>query len=599
ASAFYMDTSGLGLVTTIVTPVVAGGVTKGIVGLDVTLLDLIEDLIFDRDFKGGYPFIVDSAGQAIWHPSLPNPVEGSVEPTNIADIEITPEFATDVMPGLVAGETGSATIYVSMPIARGDATYAGFATDYTQVTFAWQPVAGTPFRLCVALTVEDQTGKKLASPPGDECNDKCSVYHRLDFTGARCDHSVTEKPGGIKIIEGISSNFFAASAFESSAAWLEFEEGDKEVSQFARASTCSGGTIPYFGSGVGSLKREAIDDNLLLMGEIDQCWVDRQTSSIVWSYFGSANGLKRMVPAGQDMKNYDPTLRPWYMGAVANSKGGGGYDITMSMPYLDSAGAGEILSVSKVVSMEGGSDDQVAGVMSVDMKLTEVERIVSGTSLCSDSSSTTCMIIDETGHIVYHPDFVDSPAADENIFLSLYAREVAQDLVGLNLLVQNTCMDYATGYKKTSYQLSSDAPGATGTLACGKWALEPLGSSNVYLLAVSSNGCERDSNVNCAVCSEENCNSWDTLNMDEALLCQPCQCKTKYDSCELKYGEGDNTAPACPAKPPQLQDLATNCYEGGGGDSDSSGGSLGSASRSVNAGLVLGTIAAVAAVLWL
>ena len=83
------------------------------------------DLVFDREFVKGYPFIVDSAGQVVWHPALPSPSEGSIEPTNIADIEITPEFATDVMPGLVAGETGSATIYVSMPIARGDATYAG------------------------------------------------------------------------------------------------------------------------------------------------------------------------------------------------------------------------------------------------------------------------------------------------------------------------------------------------------------------------------------------------------------------------------------------------------------------------------------------
>ena len=36
ASAFYMDTSGLGLVTTIVTPVVADGVTKGVIGMDVS-----------------------------------------------------------------------------------------------------------------------------------------------------------------------------------------------------------------------------------------------------------------------------------------------------------------------------------------------------------------------------------------------------------------------------------------------------------------------------------------------------------------------------------------------------------------------------------
>jgi hypothetical protein len=106
------------------------------------------------------------------------------------------------------------------------------------------------------------------------------------------------------------------------------------VKMMTAASTCSGGRLPFIDyAGIGELKREVVNDNLLVMG-VDQCWVEKSSSNIVWSYFGSANGLYRMTPAATSKKGYDPTKRPWYMGAVANVKSSGGFDVTMTMPYV-------------------------------------------------------------------------------------------------------------------------------------------------------------------------------------------------------------------------------------------------------------------------
>jgi len=69
ASSFYTDSSGLGLVTTVVAPVVHDGTIRGVVGIDVTAIELIADLIFESGkFTTSYAFVVDSVGQAIWHP---------------------------------------------------------------------------------------------------------------------------------------------------------------------------------------------------------------------------------------------------------------------------------------------------------------------------------------------------------------------------------------------------------------------------------------------------------------------------------------------------------------------------------------------------
>ena len=66
ASAFYEDNSGLGLVTTIVAPVLHGGALRGVVGLDVTVLELVADLVFEREYSASYAFIVNAAGSAVW-----------------------------------------------------------------------------------------------------------------------------------------------------------------------------------------------------------------------------------------------------------------------------------------------------------------------------------------------------------------------------------------------------------------------------------------------------------------------------------------------------------------------------------------------------
>jgi len=146
ASSFYSDSSGLGLVTSVVAPVYKDGNVMGVIGVDVTVLDLVSDLVFDREFETSYAFIVDAAGNVVWHPALPSPEDITGPPVKIKDLEISDGFEEFVMPGLLSGTTGTAQVTKSSAVARGDATYAGFALKSRTVTFAWRPIAGTPFR---------------------------------------------------------------------------------------------------------------------------------------------------------------------------------------------------------------------------------------------------------------------------------------------------------------------------------------------------------------------------------------------------------------------------------------------------------------------
>ena len=65
----------------------------------------------------------------------------------------------------------------------------------------------------------------------------------------------------------------------------------------------------------------------------------------------------------------------------------------------------------------------------MDVKLAEVKRLVNQQSGCA-SSSVRCMLLSETGHVIYHPDFAASAEeTSEEVFLSKKHREVTAVLV--------------------------------------------------------------------------------------------------------------------------------------------------------------------------
>jgi hypothetical protein len=213
------------------------------------------------------------------HPALPSPADAlGVESVNIRDLEIDPSFATLVYPSLVAGNTADATLTVSTPTARGDATFAGFATVQRQFKYAWQPIAGTPFRICVALALQDRAPKPLLSPPwydnialpgAGNCAgtaDACDVYHDI-AQGPLCGKATDGARKGT--VRGTAGAFYAASAFDKPSAWLEHRESAADAKAIAGATTCNraGATPPppppFISKSVGSLKNAAINDNMV------------------------------------------------------------------------------------------------------------------------------------------------------------------------------------------------------------------------------------------------------------------------------------------------------------------------------------------------
>jgi methyl-accepting chemotaxis protein len=89
--------------------------------------------------------------------------------------------------------------------------------------------------------------------------------------------------------------------------------------------------------------------------------------------------------------NYDPTVRPWYKGAIENEG-----NVVFSQPYKSTTG-NFVVSVSKTVSNNGS----VIGVISVDIDLSNISKEMAKIKIGNEGY---VFISDAQGLMVSHPD---------------------------------------------------------------------------------------------------------------------------------------------------------------------------------------------------
>ena len=156
----------------------------------------------------------------------------------------------------------------------------------------------------MALTPQDKTTKTLRHESAQShggCKGACEVYHNVAL-GQTCG---TRLVGGN--VPGRSSIHYAASAFTNPSGWLDHRETEANAEAIAKANTCTSKDLPSFGKAVGSLKAAAVNDNAIAR-QVDSCWKAKEMdgidlkATVVWQYFGSANGVFRSMP-GHTVEN--------------------------------------------------------------------------------------------------------------------------------------------------------------------------------------------------------------------------------------------------------------------------------------------------------
>jgi hypothetical protein len=506
-TAPYLDASGLGMMVTAALPTYDSSQEfpelLGVVGHDILLSDftaLVSTFSSDRS----YAFLVDRRGNAISHPRMSTNTNPNAAPIyqdiTVLENNNSTEFLSKVRTPLLSGQGGKAKLIAVRVLTRGDSS-DGVTFERVAVTYVWRPVG--PFVACyvladddvVSLTVEDQPTRWPSN------------YHNLKLYGDQFNRalrtvqfpSTHAKYPNALLLTNATTFYLAPRAFVDPAGRVRREptESAGDVTVLHAAINDDGG------SDDGAGLRPGIRALVRRLSELDALWtgVDQNETALGWIYFGSAKGVHRRYPGGnQAFNGYDPTVRPWYLRAKALPNA-----LVVSAPYTDASGLGRVCTLAHTVPRRA-LDSSVGGVIGLDFQHAAFQSIVhTNASACWGKQRESCFTIESSGLLVTSEVARhDVRTSADAVFIGTVEPGVTQALIAAGFLEEQTYIDFQAQQECRAYKANTAALAAvnelrvttcgTGTVRVRAVTLDDVAITNMYLIQVSdwrssANGC--------------------------------------------------------------------------------------------------------------
>ncbi|VTJ57934.1 Hypothetical predicted protein [Marmota monax] len=336
----FSDEMGDGLIMTVSKPCYFGNLLLGIVGVDVNLAYILEDVTYYQDSLASYTFLIDDKGYTLMHPSLTRPYLLSEPPlhTDIIHYENIPKFEL-VRQNILSLPLGSQIIAV--PVNSSLSWHINklreTGKEAYNVSYAWKMVQDTSFILCIVVIQPEipvKQLKNLNTVPSSKL-----LYHRLDLLGqpSACLHfkqlATLESP----------TVMLSAGSFSSPYEHLSQPETKRMVEHYT--AYLSDNTRLIANPGL----KFSVRNEVMATSHVTDEWMTQMEMSslntyIVRRYIATPNGVLRIYPGSLMDKAFDPTRRQWYLHAVANPG-----LISLTGPYLDVGGAGYVVTISHTI----------------------------------------------------------------------------------------------------------------------------------------------------------------------------------------------------------------------------------------------------------
>nr|XP_026692576.1 VWFA and cache domain-containing protein 1-like [Ciona intestinalis] len=478
----YFDAGGLGMVMTAASTVIIDGTLVGVVGVDLTMHELVADVTyFSIGANIGYAFLLSLDGKVLMHPLLPAPsaVSDDTVITGIEAFERSPEvlkflhsILNDVSNNKVEGSGGVDEVYYGvfnmthmLPTGHKDVMLHNVISS-----LSCSIVKKTKFILCVVMGVNVTSFTDLA--PQQVPPDFTFLYHRFDLVPPS-GHSIVSTQ---MITPNKSSVVFAPSAFVDSGSYLEYPESTATMQSYQHFIL----TGDYFGSPATQLK-SSIRSNVLVSWVLDKIWMqstfNHPDKHIIWRYFASESGMFRILPGVQMNKLYEPTHRPWYdlaIGLLMEEYNNHNFVFNpddmlaaISPPYTDASTGNIIVTISRAIvepilnhSHNMNHLPHVLGVMGADISLRYFESLLFQAVPECSSGAGYCIVVDTSGYVIYDHPLVSMEvnavelARNSNYHLIHGHPNVASILINKKILVRQQCIDVAALAFRESYLIN-------------------------------------------------------------------------------------------------------------------------------------------------
>ncbi|XP_013418905.1 VWFA and cache domain-containing protein 1 [Lingula anatina] len=548
----YLDSLGLGLVTSLCLPVFYADTLVGVTCSDVTLSDLLTDISTLREGEVSYAFVIDGAERTIFHPLLPKPynVESDQIFININQLEKSTEFK-EVVQSMARGNHGSKSFVSTRVNSRGDDFREGVHAVPVYSHYFWHPIIGTNFSVCLVLGDGDRV-VTLKMP--DTITPEMFKYHRLDLKPgeSQCRHFA-------RVATTTSSTvMFGPIAFKKLYLYLDTNETLESVHGYE--SYLMGNTTDDLGL------KDSVKASVAITYQAEQIWKNKQLLShyVVWRYIGTVDGVVRVFPGVQLSKNFDVTQRQWFKRtATYNNKN------VLTAPYLDAWGAGFVVTLSHAIydsryAGKNSSSGEIVAVMATDMTVNYLDQIVQLYGPCK-SATYRCFIIDSAGYLVFHPYFVTVSDKPQVATMHMLFQEpaVGYDLVQKGILRRESCVDLEA-IKERHYwwvhlQDSAYPDGVDNMGRRPSYELRPITNSNVFFVirqhpipdthdCLCDNYMGHPGNSSCLR---------DDEYPDDVCEC-PCYRNALFNYCDHVYNISHSASShACTPQTPDLTDMSS------------------------------------------
>uniref|UniRef100_A0A8C2NKA2 VWFA domain-containing protein n=1 Tax=Capra hircus TaxID=9925 RepID=A0A8C2NKA2_CAPHI len=531
----FSDEMGDGLIMTVSKPCYFGNLLLGIVGVDVNLAYILEDVTYYQDSLASYTFLIDDKGYTL-----------------IASFYLLPEVFHSVCQCSLPLGSQIIAVPVNSSLSWHINKLRETGKEAYNVSYAWKMVQDTSFILCIVVIQPEipvKQLKNLNTVPSSKL-----LYHRLDLLGqpSACLHfkqlATLESP----------TVMLSAGSFSSPYEHLSQPETKRMVEHYT--AYLSDNTRLIANPGL----KFSVRNEVMATSHVTDEWMTQMEMSslntyIVRRYIATPNGVLRIYPGSLMDKAFDPTRRQWYLHAVANPG-----LISLTGPYLDVGGAGYVVTISHTIHSSSTqlSSGHTVAVMGIDFTLRYFYKVLMDLlPVCNQDGGNKirCFIMEDRGYLVAHPTLIDPKghAPVEQQHITHKEPLVANDILNHpNFVKKNLCNSFSDRTVQRFYKFNTSLVGDLTNLVhgshCSKYRLARIPGTNAFVGIVNET-C--DSLAFCA------CSMVDRLCLNCHRMEQnECECPCEYlllhrnPSCEVHQEPVTYTA-----IDPGLQDALHQC----------------------------------------
>ncbi|KAE8746531.1 hypothetical protein FOCC_FOCC006765 [Frankliniella occidentalis] len=533
------DSVSKAMVLSIAQPCEVSGRIVGVVGIDLSLSEVVENITYFNTYAKSYSFFINKEGYTLMHPSLSRPTFSYEQPmaTDIKYLENKPGF--DSVREKILNETNGNKIIKTEISSQGHLVSISYS-------YTWRHLKSGPY-IAVLVSVHQETGQQpshLQSVPLH--HDMNIVYHKFQHMDkySMCRH--LRLPSSFDV----GSVFLSASCFQSPYNYLEGTNSQSSQMIESYMAYLHDQSRVLANPGL----KPGVRDDVGAVSGVVQHWKQQQLRGklrkyTVRRYVATPSGVLVSYPSSPIEDSFDPTRRHWYTRAMEFPG-----RVVLTAPYLDVGGAGYIVTLSHTI-FEGrpaalhSSNDAVVAVIGVDFTMGYLYKLLLDTMPFCEERNIKCFLMDDKGYLIAHPSLTETSGRQplEQQHITHKESLLAHDILShKGFVTKRVCNNFSDRTMQRFYQFNTSVSGILTNLVhgehCVQYQVIALSGTNVFLGVVNQT-C--DVTTAFCPCSTEDRNCLNCARVEQTECECPCECPLGINYCtgDLQAAEASN--PSC------------------------------------------------------